>query len=423
MVSRAQTGNLLRKKLQQGGGWVCGCDPAGLTIRRGFAFVSAGEITESVMPDDFEVIVAGLGAMGSAAVHHLAARGRRVLGLDRFQPPHQFGSSHGLTRIIREAYFEHPLYVPLIQRAYELWAELESKSGRSLLQPTGGLMIGPRDGVLVSGAERSAREHRLTHKILSAEETRRQFPALNPAENMTAVWEPRAGILFPERIIQTHLELAAQNGAALRFNDPALRWEPRGDGVRVFTATHAYDARRLLLSAGAWMSSLVPDLKLPLTVERQVLFWFEPSAQAELFQPARCPVHLWEYATHQFFYGFPDLGDGVKVALHHQGEITSPDLVRREVGEKEIAAMRKLLRRFVPHAEGRLKSTAVCVYTNTPDEHFILDHHPVHRQVLITSPCSGHGFKFSSVVGELAATLLEDQTPPFDLSLFALGRF
>ncbi len=375
------------------------------------------------MTNDYDVIVAGLGAMGSAATYQLSASGQRVLGLDRFQPPHILGSSHGLTRIIREAYFEHPIYVPVVQRAYDLWAELEKRSGRRLLLQTGGLMIGPRDGVVAGGAERSAKEHHLAHQILSAGEVRRRFPALAPTDDMVGVWEPRAGILFPELAIQTQLELAARNGAMLEFNNPVIRWEAEQDGLRVFTATRSYNARRLLLSAGAWMGSLVPELKLPLTVERQILFWFEPRVHPELFQPQRCPVHLWEYERHRFFYGFPDLGDGVKVALHHQGEVADPDNVRRDLDENEIERMRELMRQFLPEAGGALKSTAVCVYTNTPDEHFILDRHPVHPQVVIASPCSGHGFKFSSAIGEIAAALLSDKAVPFDLKLFALKRF
>jgi len=375
------------------------------------------------MPDDYDVIICGLGAMGSAAACHLAMRGSRVLGLDRFRPPHALGSSHGLTRIIREAYFEHPLYVPLVQRAYELWAELEKTSGRKLLMQTGGVMVGPREGVLVRGAIRSAEEHRLAHRILSSAELRRQFPAFQPAEEMVGVWEPRAGILFPELAIQTQLEAAKSKGAELRFDEPVARWEAQGDGVRIFTALRTYKAKRLLLSSGAWLGSLIPELQLSLSVERQVLFWFEPLAQPEQFGPERCPVYICEYAPRRFFYGFPDLGDGLKIALHHEGEITQPDVVRREVDSQETEMMRQLLRRFLPAGDGNLKSAVVCVYTNTPDQHFVLDYHPRHRQVLIASPCSGHGFKFSAAIGEIAATLLNDEKPQFDLSLFKIGRF
>ncbi len=217
--------------------------------------------------ENYDVIVAGLGAMGSAAACRLAADGRRVLGLDRFQPPHGMGSSHGQTRIIREAYFEHPLYVPLVQRAYELWAELEEASGEKLLLQTGGLMIGPRHGPIFSGAERSAREHGLEHRIFSAAEVRKRYPALHPEDGMMAVWERRAGILFPERAIQTYLDLAARNGATLKFNEPVLRWEAEGRGVRVKTEKGTYRADRLLLAAGAWLGSLCPELNLPLSIE------------------------------------------------------------------------------------------------------------------------------------------------------------
>jgi len=285
-------------------------------------------------------------------------------------------------------------------------------------------MIGPRDGVLVSGARRSAEEHKLSHQVLSSAELRARFPIFSPEKNTVAVWEPRAGILFPELAVQTHLEQAVKRGASLRFNEPVLRWEPDGEGVRVFTATGIYSARHLVLSAGAWLGALLgASADLPLSAERQVLLWFEPRSQAEQFQPENCPIYIWEYAPHRFFYGFPDLGDGVKVAVHHEGQLTEPEKIPREVNEDEIQTMRSLLRRFLPPADGVLKSTVVCIYTNTPDEHFILDYHPAHPQVLVASPCSGHGFKFSSVIGELAAILLADQKPSFDLSLFRINRF
>lgn len=370
----------------------------------------------------YDCIIAGLGAMGSAAAYHLARAGSRVLGLDQFQPPHPFGSSHGRTRIIREAYFEDPAYVPLVQRAYQLWADLEAQSNRKILLQTGGLMIGAPEGVLVSGARNSARKHHLRHEVLSAGELRRKFPVLEPAPEMVGVWEPRAGVLFPEVAIQTHLELAAQRGATLQFHEPMVKWEPDGNCVRVQTRAGTYTADRLLLAAGSWLAQLVPGLNLPLTVERQVLYWFEPRSQASAFQPTRCPIHIWEYEAHRFFYGFPDLGDGIKAALHHQGEQVKPDTVRREVNPQEVEGMRRLLRRFLPDADGPLRATAVCLYTNTPDEHFLLDWHPHHPQVLLASPCSGHGFKFSSVIGELIAQLLHGQKPPFDLTLFKANR-
>ena len=372
---------------------------------------------------NYDVIIVGLGAMGSAAAYHLAAGGARVLGLDRFHPPHKFGSSHGLTRIIREAYFEHPAYVPLVHRAYRLWVELQNQARRKLFLQTGGVMIGRPDGVLVSGARHSAEVHGLRHEVLSADELRRRFPVFQPAPDMLAVWEPRAGVLFPELVVRAHLDLAAKHGASLHFDQPVLKWNPQGKGVRVQTATHSFSADRLLLAAGSWIQSLVPDLKLPLTVERQVVYWFEPRAQPGSFEASTCPIYIWEYAPRRFFYGFPELGDGVKVALHHQGESADPDTARRPVSPLEIRSMRALLKRFLPAAAGPLRASAVCLYTNTPDEHFILDRHPRHPQVLLASPCSGHGFKFSSAIGELAATILRGQEPALDLSLFTINRF
>jgi len=366
----------------------------------------------------FDVIVVGLGAMGSAAAYHLARQGRRVLGLDRFSPPHALGSSHGQTRIIREAYFEDPRYVPLVQRAYELWTALEREAERRLLLETGGLMIGRPDSTVVRGARRSAETHGLRHELLAAAEVRRRFPALRPDDDMVAVWEPRAGILIPEACVAAHLAMARRHGATLRVNEPVLRWEPDGGGVRVASAQGVYAAGQLVLSAGSWLTSLLPDLALPLTVERQPLYWFEACRNAASFTPERLPIHLWEHAPQRYLYGFPDLGDGVKVARHHEGRLTDPDAVDREVHAEEVEAMRGLVRRYVPDADGPLRSAAVCLYTNTPDDHFLIDRHPAHEQVVVASPCSGHGFKFASAIGEALAELLSEGRTRLDLSLF-----
>jgi sarcosine oxidase len=362
--------------------------------------------------------------MGSATAYHLARSGVKVLGLDQFSPPHDKGSSHGKTRIIREAYFEHPAYVPLVQRAYELWAELESAASRKLFLQTGGLMIGREGGVLVSGARRSAQEHRLEHRLLRAEDLRTEFPAFAIDDGDVAIWEPRAGILFPELAIQMNLELARELGAELRFGEKVLRWEPNGNGVKVVTAEGSYAAKRLLISAGSWLNSLVPELHLPLSVERQVLFWFDPiDSTRNEFVPEKFPIFIWENEPHRFFYGFPDLGDGVKIGVHHQGETSDPDRLNREIGAEEMTRADGLVRQHLPRAAGMLKSATVCMYTNTPDEHFILDTHPKYPQVVIASPCSGHGFKFAPVVGESAVLLMRGEKAALDLELFKLGRF
>lgn len=376
------------------------------------------------MATTFDVIIVGLGAMGSSAAYRLARQGVSVLGLDRHTPPHAFGSSHGRSRIIREAYFEHPSYVPLVQRAYELWAELEQASGRELLRKTGGLMIGHPDGTVVAGARHSAELHRLAHDVLSAAEARTRFPQFQLDADMVAVWEPRAGVLFPEACIEAHLSLAVTHGAELRYGTAVTSWRSEGNAVSVRTAHGEFRARRLLLTAGAWVGELVPELKHVFSIERQVLYWFaQRDAATSYFAPERCPVHLWEPASRRYFYGFPDFGDGVKIALHHAGEAADPERLRRDVGAEEIAGMRELLRRHLPGADGALLSSEVCMYTNTPDEHFWIDHHPQHGNVLVASPCSGHGFKFASVIGDVLAELLMGATPRFDLSLFRQRAF
>lgn len=370
------------------------------------------------MPSSHEYAVVGLGAMGSAAACHIAGRGHDVVGFDRFRPPHPYGSSHGDTRIIREAYFEHPVYVPMVQRAYELWNGLEQRSGVALYRSSGGLMIGTPDSALVKGALRSAREHGLPHELLNAREIRERFPALQPSGGMVGVLEPRAGILFPERCVAAHLDLARESGADLHLDEPVLRWEGSGHSIRLFTPRGEYHAEKLIVTSGAWVSELFPDLSLPFTIERQTLYWFEPRERRDLFDIARCPVHLWQFDGGEFFYGFPDIGEGVKVARHHGGSTVTADAVDRAVSAEEVDAIRMQVRRFLPEADGRLRKTAVCLYTNTPDGHFWIDRHPAHSQVLIASPCSGHGFKFASVIGEVVADLMTEGGSRFDLSLF-----
>ncbi|HEU5295825.1 MAG TPA: N-methyl-L-tryptophan oxidase [Burkholderiaceae bacterium] len=365
-----------------------------------------------------DVAIVGLGAMGSAAALALSRRGADVIGFDRFTPPHTWGSSHGDSRIVREAYFEDPVYVPMVQRAYELWRELEQLSGAALLQPTGGLMVGEPGCVLVDGALRSARQHRLPHELLSADEIRARFPVLNPEPGMVGVWEPRAGVLAPEACVKAQLEQARRHGATLRFGEPVSRWQADDTGIEISTAVARYRARQLIVSAGAWVASLMPGMRLPFRVERQVLHWFEPRADADAFTPRRCPVHLWQFDGDRFFYGLPDIGAGIKLAFHHRGELTTADTVRREVAPAEVDEVRRAARRFVPAADGRVLASTVCLYTNTPDEHFWIDRHPEHPDVLVASPCSGHGFKFAPVIGEILADLAERKTPRFDLDAF-----
>lgn len=365
-----------------------------------------------------DVAVVGLGAMGSATAFELARRGLDVVGFDRFTPPHTHGSSHGSSRIIREAYFEDPVYVPMVQRAFELWRELERLAAIPLLEQTGGLMIGAPASLLVEGARRSAQMHGLQHAVLSAGEIRSRFPALQPEPDMVGVWEPRAGVLTPEGCIGAYLGLARRDGASLRFDEPVTRWQAHGSHVEVHTVTGPYRARHLIISAGAWVGSLLSGLHVPFRIERQVLYWFEPTRDAESFTPQRCPIHLWQFDGGRFFYGFPDHGAGVKLAFHHGGETTTADRPRRAATPEEMVEIRAAVQRFVPAADGRLLNSVVCLYTNTPDEHFWIDRHPGHGNVLVASPCSGHGFKFAPVIGEILADLVEGRPARFDLGRF-----
>ena len=310
-----------------------------------------------------------------------------------------------------------------MKRAYELWGALELDSGSRLLLPTGGLMIGPRAGVLVSGALLSARTHHLAHEVLEPAAIARRFPALRPRAADVAVWEPRAGVLFADACIAAHLEQAARAGATLSVNEPVLSWSAGAGGVEVRTATARHRAAKLVIAAGAWARELLAGLELPLVVQRQTLFWLAPAAHPEQFAPARLPIFIWEDEPGRFIYGFPETGEGVKIARHQEGEVTAADRVRREVPESEFEPLRPVIRKLLPDAAGRLLDRAVCMYTNTPDGHFVLDFHPAHPEVLIASPCSGHGFKFASVLGEVMADLTLGERLRFDLGLFRIGRF
>ena len=370
-----------------------------------------------------DALVVGLGAMGSATLYELARRGARVAGIDRFETPHTQGSTHGRTRIIREAYYESPVYVPLIRRAYELWDDLERAAGERLFHRTGGLMIGPPDGELVSGALRSAREHDIPHELLDGAAVTKRFPHFQLTADQVALLETRAGILFPERCVATMLALASRHGAEIRTGQRLLSWDAGSDVVRCHTDHGDVTAARLVLCAGPWLPELIADLSLPLEVERQTFHWFIPAADRGRFGPDRCPIALWEYSRGRLLATFPDFGDGVKVGVHHEGEITTPQQCRRTIGEDEDALVRGLLARCLPDAAGTLADSAVCLYTNTPDHHFILDRHPKSHRVIVVSPCSGHGFKFASAIGEIGAQLALGDEPSFDLEPFRLSRF
>lgn len=374
----------------------------------------------------YDVIVAGLGGMGSAAAYQLAGRGKRVLGLERHTPAHDKGSSHGQSRIIRQAYFEGAEYVPLLLRAYELWEQLEEETGEDLMTLTGGLMIGPAESRLVTGSTESAEEHGLPYEILDTRELKRRYPVFEPPPGTVALFEEKAGFVRPEASVKAHLDRAASLGADLRFEEELLSWEATASGVRVRTARETYEAERLVVSAGAWAPELLADMGLPLRVTRQILFWFDPKGGIEPFLPDRFPIFIWEPEDGNSFYVIPahDGPDsGVKVAFFRaDGTPADPETMDREVHDGEVEFIRRYLARYVPALNGGLLHAKTCMYTNTPDEHFVISTHPEYPRVSIAAGFSGHGYKFCSVVGEILADLATEGSTSHPIDLFSPTR-
>ncbi len=374
------------------------------------------------MDTRYDVIVAGIGGMGSAAAYQLARRGLKVLGLERFDIGHAMGSSHGVNRIIRLAYFEHTDYVPLLRRAYEVWRETEALGGEPLLFVTGSVDAGPEDSRVVTGSLESCREHGLPHDLLTPEALSARHPGWRLPKGHLAVLQPDGGFVASERAIQTHVRLALAHGADIRGREGMEAWEADGAGVQVRTNRGVYRADRLVLSTGAWIGDAVPGLAGKAVPERQVLGWFATRDPA-LFAPGRFPVGNL-LTRHGHFYVFPEWGmPGFKIGLyHHFREEGHADALSREPTARDEDALREGIREVFPAADGPVLRLAACLFTNTPDEHFVVDTLPGLPQVVVASPCSGHGFKFASVMGEILADLASGASPRFDLSLFRLDR-
>jgi sarcosine oxidase len=369
----------------------------------------------------FDVVVVGLGAMGSAAVWHLTRRGQRVLGLDCFAPGHDRGSSHGATRIIRLGYFEHPSYVPLLRRAYRLWRELEAETGCDLLDVTGIAEIGPPDGALVTGTLAAARAHDLPHAVLAAPDLMRRFPGFRVPADYVAVVQQDGGLLRPEPAIRAHLGLARAAGAELRTGETVRALEPRAAGVRVVTDRGSIEAGTAIVATGPWVTTILPDLCARLRVTRQVMAWFDP-LDAALFRPPRFPVFILE-SRHGMHYGFPLDAFGVKVGKHHhRDETVDPDAYDRSVSAQDEAVIRAALADHLPAVNNHLRMAKTCLYTMTPDGHFLIDR-VVSPHIILVSACSGHGFKFAPVIGEIVTDLVVKATTIHDIARFRLDRF
>jgi sarcosine oxidase len=368
----------------------------------------------------YDVAVIGLGAMGSAAVYHLARRGARVLGLDRFEPGHDRGSSHGATRIIRLGYYEHPSYVPLLRRAYQLWRDLETAAGQRLLHVTGIAEIGRPDGELVQGTLATARLHALPHEVLDARALMRRYPPFHLPPDFLGVVQPDGGFLTAEPAVQAHQDLAQKAGAELRFGETVLGIEHSAREVRITTGGGVVTVGTAIVAAGAWTKKLLPALAM-LRVTRQVMAWFTPADPA-CFAPERFPVFMLESRL-GIHYGFPLDENGLKVSKHfHQDETVDPDIYSRAVTPEDHSVIRSGLA-YLPAANGPLRIAKTCLYTMTPDGDFIIDRLPAARNILVASPCSGHGFKFSPVIGEILADLAIRGKTAHDISRFRLARF
>lgn len=380
-----------------------------------------------------DVVVVGLGAMGSASLYQLARRGARVIGIDRHEPPHVYGSSHGETRITRQAIGEGAAYVPLVLRSHQIWRELEAQTGTSLFLACGGLILSSPVGEALHHGKpqflprtiQTAWQFDIPHEVLGAAQIEERFPQFGLKGDETGYYEPGAGLLYPERCVEVQLQQAQRLGANVQTGERVLRITPQSDGVQVETDKNCYAAAKVVVSAGAWVADLLGEpFARVLRVYRQVLFWLE--AQDPLaYAPERFPIFIWMFGSgeSEHFYGFPQVSRGVKVATEQSRVFTHSDQVERTVLEAETQAF---LERYV---QGRLKGlglaclkSATCLYTSTADGDFLLDHHPDSERILVASPCSGHGFKHSAAVGEAMAELALYGQSPFDLTPFRLAQ-
>jgi sarcosine oxidase len=371
------------------------------------------------MAESYDVIIIGLGGMGSAAAYHLARRGQRVLGLEKFTPAHDKGSSHGGSRIIRQSYFEDPAYVPLLLRAYELWEGLAQDSGQEVYRLTGGLFLGPPDCLTVAGSLRASQEWSLPHEVLDAGQIRSRFPNFTPELGDVGLYEAKAGFARPEMTVAAHLDLAARVGATLRFGEEVQEWSETATGVTVTTAAGTYTAGQLVICPGAWAPQLLAELGIPITVERQVLYWLDPVGGTAPFEDQ--PIFINENANGMQIYGFPAIDGpdgGVKVAFFRKGQECTPETIDRVVHPEEISAMRDRVTELLPALTGDCVHSATCMYSNTSDEHFVITRHPDYANVTVACGFSGHGFKFVPVVGEIVADLATTGTTAHPIALF-----
>lgn len=370
----------------------------------------------------YDLAVVGLGGMGSATAAHAAGRGLSVAGVEQFEPVHKLGASHGRTRLIRMAYFEGPQYVPLLRRAFELWDELERKCGATLFSRTGAVYAGAQQTDLISGTLASAQEYGLDAQLIEGDELRRRFPLLRLLPDEVAVYEPGAGAVFPEATVKAHVTLARDAGAALRFGTRVTHWDASAHEVRlILDDGEELRARKLVLTVGPWFANIFRELNIALQIERNVQVWFDPKSPAA-FAPDRFAPFALERGG-RFFYGFPDYGDGMKCAFHHTGNFTDPASIDRTVAKHEIEEVGSALAAFIPSAAGAYRESSACMYSLTPDHHFVIGPHPDFENVFLAGGFSGHGFKFVPVIGEIMANFVCTGEPGYEIGMFSPRRF
>ncbi len=388
------------------------------------------------MNTPYDVIVVGLGAMGSSALYQLSQRNLKVLGIDQFNPPHSFGSSHGDTRITRQAIGEGKSYVPLVLRSYEIFEEIEKKTGKKLLEKVGGIIFGNAEAEAIHGKKNfiqntieAAEKYNIKHTILSAEDLKEKFPQFLLQGKEIGYFEENAGYLKPEVCIETQLELAKKNGVEMLMNTKVMSVDVLDDGIVKITTTEGEIlTKKIILSPGSWMNTFFPELKDLFKVYRQVLYWFDCSTKYQSFTVEnKFPIFIWDFGNGKDVYGFPAIDGkdgGIKVAGEEYSEEVSPDTIDREVTEQESQKMYDTyIKDRIQGINPKVIKSKVCMYTVTPDSDFIIDFHPVHKQIIIASPCSGHGFKHSGGVGEVLADLATDGKTRFDISPFSIKRF
>jgi sarcosine oxidase len=372
----------------------------------------------------YDICVIGLGGMGSAILAHCAARGVRTIGLEQFSRGHDLGASSGRTRMIRKAYFEDTAYVPLVSRAYELWHALEREAGEELLSVTGVLAVGRDESEIITGIRRAALEHNLPVEPLTSDELRRRYPTLKIRADEVAVFEPEAGVLKPERAIAAHLAVAERHGATTRFEVEMVSWHAHANGFDVLLGDGSrVSTRTLVLALGPWVQQILAAVGVPIRVQRNVQAWFAPATTN--YSASGFPAFLLDRdGLPAPLYGFPDFGDGVKAAWHGFGDLTDPQHLDREIAEeRDIAPITRAMDDWMPDAARQLLSAKVCMYTLTPDQHFIVDSHPDHERLILCGGFSGHGFKFAPVIGEIAADIAVEGGTSHPIGFLSLRRF